>query len=155
MTKKLIYVIDDIPEIGKMISEILEKEYEVEKFIDPLDCLKKTLNTRPPDIYLTDYKMPNIDGVEFIRKLLENGIKQPVIIVSGYTDKRLVIDALNRGVVGIIEKPFDPDKLLKKVATILKKIDSKKIENLLIQDLEDHLSLNLTGFTNIKKNQWY
>lgn len=65
------------------------------------------------DIVLTDYAMPEMNGIVLLKKIRENNKTIPVIIMTAYGDKDLVIEAMHHRCTGFIEKPFDMDELLK------------------------------------------
>jgi CheY-like chemotaxis protein len=62
-----------------------------------------------PDLVIVDYMMPNIDGIEFTRRLrgLPNRTKTPVVMVSAVSDQQLVKRALQVGIDDFLTKPFD------------------------------------------------
>jgi len=64
------------------------------------------------DIVLTDYAMPEMNGIVLLQKIRENNKTIPVIIMTAYGDKDLVIEAMYHRCTGFIEKPFDMDELL-------------------------------------------
>jgi len=64
------------------------------------------------DIVLTDYAMPEMNGILLLQKIRENNKTIPVIIMTAYGDKDLVIEAMHHQCTGFIEKPFDMDELL-------------------------------------------
>ena len=64
------------------------------------------------DIVLTDYAMPEMNGIVLLQKIRENDKTIPVIIMTAYEDKDLVIEAMHHHGNGFIEKPFDMDELL-------------------------------------------
>ena len=76
------------------------------------------LRKRRPDLILMDVQMPDIDGVELTRRLKASeayaGI--PVIMLTGQSEKEVIVDSLGAGAIDFVVKPFDRDTLLKKVA---------------------------------------
>lgn len=61
---------------------------------------------------LTDVRMPEMNGIEMVRRLKEKGYRAPVIVMTGHADVPLAIEAMKAGVVDFIEKPFDEALLL-------------------------------------------
>lgn len=68
---------------------------------------------------LTDVRMPEMNGIEMVRRLKEQGYRAPVIVMTGHADVPLAIEAMKAGVVDFIEKPFDEDLLLSAIRTAL------------------------------------
>ena len=64
------------------------------------------------DIVLTDYAMPEMNGMELLRKIRKTYKSLPVILMTAYGDKDIVVQAMHYGCNGFIDKPFDVDELL-------------------------------------------
>jgi DNA-binding NtrC family response regulator len=63
------------------------------------------------DIIITDYDLPDINGIELIDKLKEENINTPLIMITGYTDKALLEKLVMRKEFNLIGKPFDSEEL--------------------------------------------
>jgi two-component system, response regulator YesN len=87
------------------------------------------LSTRPR-IIVTDIIMPNISGIELIKKVqsIEN-YSPNVIIISGHRDFDYARDALKLNVVDYILKPIDPEELIEKIQLCLKPLDYQATHN--------------------------
>ncbi|UAL09158.1 response regulator FixJ [Caulobacter segnis] len=68
---------------------------------------------------LTDVRMPEMNGIEMVRRLKERGYRAPVVVMTGHADVPLAIEAMKAGVVDFIEKPFDEELLLSALRTAL------------------------------------
>jgi len=73
------------------------------------------------DLLITDIKMPKLTGMELINELERSNIFIPVIAMTGFGDKELVIELLQRGCKDYIDKPFNPAELVKKVSNLIKR----------------------------------
>ena len=75
------------------------------------------LRKRRPDLILMDIDLPDVDGVEATRRLksVEHLAPIPVIMITGHSDKKVVIESLEAGAVDFVVKPFNKDTLLDKV----------------------------------------
>jgi DNA-binding NtrC family response regulator len=69
-------------------------------------------NIKTIDLVLTDYAMPEMNGMELLQKIRKIYKPLPVILMTAYGDKDLVIEAMHYGCNGFIDKPFDVDELL-------------------------------------------
>lgn len=86
-----------------------------------------------PDIVITDIAMPFLNGLEFIRKMQENGIESKNIIISGYDEFDYARQAIALGVQNYLLKPFLPKDIKKELEKIIHELDSQKA---LIQNME-------------------
>jgi AmiR/NasT family two-component response regulator len=64
-----------------------------------------------PDLYLFDIEMPIIDGLEAARKLADDGLRRPVVVVTGVADDSLVERSIASGVSAYLTKPIDSREL--------------------------------------------
>ncbi|MBI4924081.1 MAG: response regulator [Devosia nanyangense] len=64
---------------------------------------------------VTDLRMPDIDGVELLRRLNEAGNMLPAIVVTGHGDVQMAVEAMKNGALDFIEKPFSDDTILESI----------------------------------------
>ncbi len=73
---------------------------------------KKVLESNPIDIIITDQRMPNMTGVEFLESILEKYPDPMRILLTGYADMNAVIDAINKGkIFHYLTKPWNEEEL--------------------------------------------
>ena len=108
MNRIKVMVVDDSAVVRQVISGVLEDHPEIE-FIgaaaDPLLAMEK-MKRQWPDVLLLDIEMPRMDGITFLRKIM-NERPTPVVICSTLTEKgaTTTMEALSAGAVNIITKP--------------------------------------------------
>jgi AmiR/NasT family two-component response regulator len=61
----------------------------------------------PPDLYLFDIEMPNVDGLEAAATLAADGLRRPVVVVTGVDDRSLIERSITTGVGAYLTKPVD------------------------------------------------
>lgn len=61
---------------------------------------------------ITDLRMPDIDGVDLLRRLKQQGLLMPAIVISGHGDVQMAVEAMKNGALDFIEKPFSDDILI-------------------------------------------
>ncbi|MBK9320590.1 MAG: response regulator, partial [Bacteroidetes bacterium] len=107
-----ILVIDDEKSIRNSLKEILEYEkHDVSDAADGIDGLKKLENDKY-DVIFCDIKMPKMDGIEFLDKVIEINIDTPVIMISGHGTIETAVEAIKKGAYDFIPKPLDLNRIL-------------------------------------------
>ena len=99
-----VLIVDDEPAICEVVKEALT-EYDVEEASDGTEALK-TVESNPPDVVITDIRMPHMDGTALLKALRNIAPNLPIIAISGYVDPEEVEDY---GFDGFIKKPFQLD----------------------------------------------
>jgi DNA-binding NtrC family response regulator len=119
MSKGKILVIDDEGIVRTSCSRALSPEgYEVASAKNGSEALK-LLEGGEFDIVLTDLKMPDMDGIEILRKVKEKWPETEVIIITGYQTVDTAVKSIKLGAFDYIEKPFTPDTLIAAVTNAL------------------------------------
>ena len=72
---------------------------------------------------ITDVRMPELSGVDLLRRLRELNFGVPVIVITGHGDVPLAVEAMKIGAVDFLEKPFDDEVLLASVRSALNRLD--------------------------------
>lgn len=107
-----ILIVDDERSIRNSLKEILEFEkFTVDLAEDGPSGLKK-LKENTYDAALCDIKMPKMDGMEVLGKVLEAGIETPIIMISGHGNVETAVEAIKMGAYDFIEKPLDLNRTL-------------------------------------------
>jgi two-component system, LuxR family, response regulator FixJ len=114
MSMRTIYVIDDNPEFRDATCFWLSGAgYSVQAWSDPreaVEALAARDRARPACLML-DVRMPHLSGLDVHDALLERGAMLPVIYMSGHADVPLAVQAMRKGAVTLLEKPFDDEML--------------------------------------------
>lgn len=106
-----VLVVDDEETICQALSAWLTKEgYHVETALSGQEALA-CLAERPFDIYLLDIKMPGMDGLEVLARIKEEQTDATVIMITAHGSIQTAVEAMKRGAVEYLCKPFDPDEL--------------------------------------------
>lgn len=120
-SRAVIYVIDDEEDICFLYSTMLSSMAEVKTFTDPnlfVQEMQKP-NAIVPDLIITDYRMPQMTGLEMVQKVFALGLHFPVILLSGHLDKDAVVEAVDIGVFRLLEKPTQFEVLAETIEKIL------------------------------------
>ena len=92
-----------------------------------------------PDLAILDVKMPRLDGIEAARRILDER-PMPIVIVSAFTEERLVTRAAEAGVFGYLAKPFREEALLPAIATAQARFGELSAVREQVDTLEDALA---------------
>lgn len=125
----LVYIVDDEPEICEVISEILESENFVTKSFTSGKDLLKSLEERTPEAILSDINMPELSGVELLSEVHKQDHEIPVLFISAFVTKEIMLEALNYGAYGFIEKPFENVMIISSTRNAVKKSRASKLLN--------------------------
>ena len=110
--KGRILVVDDEISIRQFLEIMLRREkYEVITVNSAKACLKE-LNKRNFDIVLTDINMPEMDGLELLKKIKQENAETVVVIMTAYGSAESAVIAMKRGASDYISKPFQIEELL-------------------------------------------
>jgi len=137
-----IIVIDDDKDVRENMVDLLSTQYQhIQQFDSPKPALA-TLNAQSPVVIITDLRMPGGDGLEFSKQVNALDSNIPVILMTGYGDITIAVEAMKYGVYDFIEKPVDTDRLLK---SIQRAVDKRFLSLSLLhtkQKLEEHQSID-------------
>ncbi|MCE2772027.1 MAG: sigma-54 dependent transcriptional regulator [Bacteroidetes bacterium] len=107
-----ILIIDDEKSIRRTLREILEYEnFKVDEAGDGLEGLTMAQKEKY-DMILCDIKMPKMDGMEALDKLMDAAIDAPVVMISGHGNIETAVEAVKKGAYDFIQKPLDLNRLL-------------------------------------------
>jgi len=127
--KPFILVVDDEPDIRRLVREILEDEgYSVVAAKDGA-AAKLSIEDQEPDLILLDIWMPDIDGITLLKEIIEvYHLPCPVIMMSGHGTVEAAVESTRLGAFDFIEKPISLSKLLLTVETALESRQSAQIQ---------------------------
>lgn len=120
--EQLVYVVDDDEAVRDSLSALLEaRGYTVGAFASAHEFLS-VASTLRNGILIADIRMPEMDGLELQRRLIDRSLQFPLIVITGHGDVPLAVRAMKTGAVDFIEKPFASEVLLASVAAALDRL---------------------------------
>lgn len=139
--QKVVWLLEDEAELAESYLDFLSPHLTVHHFDDPLKAEAAFFEDNKPDLVVTDLKMPQRSGLRFIRDLQTKGHHCPAILISGFAEKAHALEAIELGVSGFIEKPFDPRQLLSLIRNTMALAVANHFKDQLIAAFEGQVSL--------------
>lgn len=120
--EKLILLVDDKPEIAKIIMLYLASTYQVRYEENPLKAIDWLTQGNIPDMIISDLNMPEMSGEEFLIYLKANEMFSdiPVLILSSVESSVNRIRLFEEGAEDFVLKPFNPEELKVRIKRILR-----------------------------------
>ena len=105
-----IAIVDDEQDMRQSISQWLALSgYDTETF--PAPKMRLRIWARLSWLVVSDIKMPGMDGMQFLKKLMGVDSALPVIMITGHGDVPMAVEAMRIGAFDFLEKPFNPDRM--------------------------------------------
>ncbi|SRR6056297_578051 len=116
-----VLLVDDSGVMRKIIARGLNRLWvkEVIEAGDGVEALELFGDGAGFDLVVTDWNMPNMNGLELVTAIRASGNKIPIIMITTETEKTQVIKAIQAGVNDYLVKPFDQDMLTLKLERVL------------------------------------
>lgn len=135
-----ILIVDDEPDNLQLLYRTLRRDYDVTKAQGPLEALE-ILKENNFQCILSDHKMPDMDGVEFLKRTADTHPDTIRLLVTAYSDVEILMNAINYAkIYRYIKKPYSPEELLHIVQLALEYYQLKEDNRRLIFDLKDLFS---------------
>ena len=110
--KARVLIVDDEPNARSGLEKLLRQEdYAVDAAADGVSALQ-IATEHPPDVVVTDLKMPKMDGMELLQKLRAMYQDVPVIVVTAFGEVATAVQAMRVGADDFLTKPVDFDALI-------------------------------------------
>ncbi len=129
-----ILIVDDEPKILKILSVMLKSNgYKVDTANHAIEALEK-LKYNNFDLIISDIKMPEIDGIQFMKKVFQEYWQMPFIFITAFADVESAVQAMREGAIDYIAKPFEEERIFLSiekalgVSKIIKERDELKKE---------------------------
>jgi DNA-binding NtrC family response regulator len=126
--RKTILVADDEPNLRRVLGAILKRDgHQVLMASDGLEALD-LLQRNEVHTLITDLRMPRLDGMELLRRVVQDYPDVPVIILTAHGSVDNAVAAVKAGAFDYIEKPFEQDQIKQVIATALRTADLRRSE---------------------------
>ncbi|SFB70552.1 sigma-54-dependent transcriptional regulator [Tropicimonas isoalkanivorans] len=106
-----IAIVDDEQDMRQSISQWLALSgFDTESFATAEEALKR-IGADYPGVVVSDVRMPGMDGMAFLKRLMSQDSALPVIIITGHGDVPMAVEAMRMGAFDFLEKPFNPERM--------------------------------------------
>lgn len=124
----IVHVIDDDEAVRHSLAFLLGTAKIDTRTYDSAAAFLAVVDDAGAGCIITDVRMPEISGIDLLRRLKERKIGIPVIVITGHGDVPLAVEAMKIGAVDFLEKPFDDEVLLAAVRAALSRqnVDAKR-----------------------------
>ena len=123
--KPTLLIVDDEPGARQSLEVILEDDFHVLTAENGQEALQ-IIQKEPVDLVLLDVHMPEMDGLEILRRIKKQDEEIDVIMVSALNLARKAVDAMKLGAYDYITKPYEPEDILSTVARVISKRNLRK-----------------------------
>jgi DNA-binding NtrC family response regulator len=107
-----ILIVDDEERMRHLLSIMLSRKgYHVDQAGDGVEALEM-IGAKPFDMIITDIKMPRMDGIDLLKKIMAMDIPSPVVFITAYATVESAVEAMRQGAVDYIIKPFEEARIL-------------------------------------------
>ena len=139
-----VFVVDDDPSIRESLSLLLNSAgYNVKTFDSATEFLELGCVTEGTACLVLDVRMPGLSGLDLQQELNSRNYAMPVIFITGHGDVPMSVQAMKKGAVDFLSKPFDDNELLNAVEEAL----AKDSEVRLNMDKQNHIMQRLNSLT--------
>lgn len=114
-------IVDDEQDMRQSISQWLALSgFATETYADGQEALA-AIGADFPGVVITDIRMPNVDGMSLLKRLVALDSTIPVIMITGHGDVPIAVEAMRLGAFDFLEKPFNPEKMMALAEKAVKK----------------------------------
>ena len=100
-----IAIVDDERDLLSILQRYLSRDFQIETFENPLEALS-AISNGDYDLVLSDIMMPQIDGIELLKRLRDNGCNVKVIMMTAFDTMDRALAAHKYGATNYVKKPF-------------------------------------------------
>jgi two-component system response regulator FixJ len=119
MTKPVVHVIDDDEAMRDSLAFLLDASGLTPRTYESAVSFLDQLDTVQTGVIVTDVRMPDMSGLDLVRRLKARNVPLPIVMITGHGDVPLAVEAMKAGVVDFLEKPFDEESLLGSIRSAL------------------------------------
>ncbi|MCI0443507.1 sigma-54 dependent transcriptional regulator [bacterium] len=134
-----VWIVEDDRTIREAIEVILNKDGHIARTFRSAEEALQGVEA-DPDLLITDYKLPGINGIELIKELKARSPNMESIVITAFGSIDLAVDAIKQGASDFLTKPFSPDELMLKVQQLSTLSRTKEQNQYFEEEMRDAFS---------------
>lgn len=136
---QIVYIVDDDPAIRIAMQALLDSVNIDHEIFASADEFLENESERRSGCLVLDIRMPGLGGLELQEELLARGSPLPIIFITGHGDVPMAVDAMQKGAVDFIQKPFRDQELLDRIREALLTDRERRVEREKLAAVEQRL----------------
>ena len=124
--EQIVYIVDDDPDVRESFTILMETVGQPFREYDSAQAFLGDYHEDMRGCLVLDIRMPRMSGLELQNKLNDEGSLLPIIFITGHGDITLAVEAMRRGAIDFIRKPFHDQNLLDRINEALDLEDGKR-----------------------------
>lgn len=137
---KTVYVIDDDPAMRDSLDFLLAAAGFDVRVFDSASSFLSVQADLSFGCVVSDIRMPGLDGMDLLRRLRISSSPLPVIVMTGHGDIPLAVEAIKLGAIDFIEKPFEDERLIEILQTVLQNADELAKADTIAKDIASRVA---------------
>jgi two-component system response regulator FixJ len=117
-----VHIVDDEEPVRKSLAFLLSMEGFTVRVHESATAFLSAAPKVRDGVLVTDLRMPDLDGVELLRRLRDLPVRIPAIVITGHGDVPMAVEAMKAGALDFIEKPFEDEMLMGAIKSAAKHI---------------------------------
>jgi RNA polymerase sigma factor (sigma-70 family) len=135
-----VFIVDDDPAIRFAMQALMDSVNVKHEIFSSGDEFLEKIDDRRPGCLVLDIRMPGLGGLELQEELLKRGNTLPIIFITGHGDVPMAVEAMQKGAVDFIQKPFRDQDLLDRIREALTTDRERRQEQQQHNEVETRLS---------------
>lgn len=134
-----VFIVDDDAAIRFAMAALMESVNLQHEIFESADEFLEKLTEQKPGCLVLDIRMPGLGGLELQDELIERGNTLPIIFITGHGDVPMAVEAMQKGAVDFIQKPFRDQDLLDRIREAIATDEQRREEQQVHSEIETRL----------------
>ena len=138
-TQPTVYIVDDDAAIRFAMAALMDSVTLQHEIFESADEFLEKVTEQRPGCLVLDIRMPGLGGLELQEELIKRGNTLPIIFITGHGDVPMAVDAMQKGAVDFIQKPFRDQDLLDRIREAIATDEQRREEQQVHSEIEARL----------------